>query len=666
MSTPRNTTPQSGESHNAKAEATKHGGPGASVRNDAKVEGATERDGSERRGFEGNDGEAPTRDARAEADRIREAAAQAQKEYGEGPESNHPKDADEAFREWYQTMLGTSRTNDEEQTIGLLGGRSSGKNRYNLNTRNRMRRMRQMFDIVRKYDILHGLTPVKMRQLLEELGPTFVKAGQILSMRSEILPEPFLQELSKLRADVEPMDRDVVLDVLRREYNRPIEDIFDAIDDVPLGSASVAQVHKARLITGELVAIKVQRPGVQEVMAQDIDIMRTFARYADGIMSRRGGQFLDFQSVVEELWQSFREETDFMVEARSLDEFRRNNADCKFVGCPKPYLGLCTEHVVVMDYVQGIPISKTDQLRAAGYSLEEIGSKLVDNYTQQMLDDGFFHGDPHPGNIIISGSKIVYIDLGIMGRLSAHDRDALSEMVFAVGKRDTVLLEHGLLRFSVSDNTNVDHSHLLADLDEIVDEYGNADLADLDIGRMLNAVIALAQRHGIELPGSVTMLARSLVTLEGVVDEFLPGVSMVQIVSGHIKAHRDWKDDAKGEAKKYAREAHAASHGILRAAAQAPLVMNMLTRGQLRMNLDLPGTNDPLADFSHAFDRLTMGIIIAGLFIGSSVIYYARIQPVIFGIPIIGFLGFFIALVLGLYVVFDIMREGHNRRRKGR
>ncbi|MGN0286213.1 MAG: ABC1 kinase family protein [Atopobiaceae bacterium] len=599
--------------------------------------------------------------------RIREATASVAREYGPGPESNRSKDSDEAFREWYQSMLGSSSQQaDENQTIGLLGGRSSGHDRYNLNRRSRARRMKQMLDIVRRYDILHGLTPTTLRQMLEELGPTFVKAGQILSMRSEILPEPFLRELSKLRADVEPMDRDVVLDALRHEYNRPIEDIFDAIDDVPLGSASVAQVHKARLITGELVAVKVQRPGVQEVMAQDIDIMRTFARYADRIMDGRGGQFLDFQSVVEELWQSFREETDFMVEARSLDEFRRNNADCKFVGCPKPYLGLCTEHVVVMDYVQGIPISQTDRLKQAGYDLEEIGQKLVDNYTQQMLDDGFFHGDPHPGNIIISGGKIVYIDLGIMGRLSAHDRAAMSDMVVAVGKHDTALLERGLLRFSISDNTSVDHSHLLADLDEIVDEYGNADLSELDIGRMLNAIIALAQRHGIELPSSVTMLARALVTLEGVVDEFLPGVSMVQIVAAHLKAHRDWKDTAKGEAKKYTREVHAASHGLLRAAAQAPLAMNMLTRGQLRMNLDLPGTTDPIADFSHAFDRLTMGIIIAGLFIGSSVIYYARIQPVIFGIPIIGFLGFLIALVLGLWVVIDIMRESHGRKRKGR
>ena len=252
-----------------------------------------------------------------------------------------------------------------EETIGLLGGRQGG---YESGTRaSRRKRMGEILAVVRKYDILHGLTPVTLRKMLEELGPTFVKAGQILSMRSEILPEPFCQELTKLRANVEPMDRDAVLSALRSEYTIPIEDIFDAIDDVPLGSASIAQVHKARLITGELVAVKDQRPHVQETMAQDIDIMRRLARYASRFLPDT--QVLDLGSVIEELWHSFREETDFLVEAKNLEEFRHNNANVKFIGCPKPYMKWCTHHVVVMDYVTGIPISNTKRLAEDGYDL---------------------------------------------------------------------------------------------------------------------------------------------------------------------------------------------------------------------------------------------------------------------------------------------------------
>lgn len=579
---------------------------------------------------------------------------------GQGVRTKRP-DATQEDADWYQGLVGETGPDSSSETIGLLGGRAAGSDQYRITRASKTARLREIVAIASRYDIMHGLTPRTLRKLLEELGPTFVKAGQILSMRSEILPESFCQELTKLRTDVEPMDRETLLQTLRDEYDDPIEEIFDAIDDVPLGSASVAQVHKAKLVTGELVAIKVQRPHVQELMAQDISIMRTLARRAQRFMGDE--QFLDLRSVVDELWQSFREETDFLVEAHSLQEFRRNNADVRFVDAPKPYPQLCTRHVVVMDYVDGIPIGQTERLVEEGYDLEEIGTKLVDNYARQMLDDGFFHADPHPGNLVIHGGKIVYLDLGIMGRLTSHDRRALADMIYAVGRHDAPALKDGLLRFAVADAGDIDHAHLLADLDGILDDFGDAELSELDMGSFLANLIAMARRSGIELPGTVTMLARSLVTLEGVVDEFLPGVSMIEIITNHVRANTEPEEFARREAERFAREGLAASHGLLGAAAQADLAMNMLTRGQLRMNLDLPGSEDPIRDLARAADRLTMGIIVAGLFIGSSVVYYARIKPVIFGIPVMGFLGYLLALGLGLWLMRQVIRDSRGHRR---
>lgn len=583
-------------------------------------------------------------------------------------ESHNNQDADagdgigreaERLRSWYGAPLDGYAP--YEDTIGILGGRSQDYKALGAGRSGKYRRVREMLSIVRRYDILHGLTPTSFRRMLEELGPTFVKAGQILSMRSEILPESFCRELAKLRTEVEPMSHAAVVETLRGEYQSPLEEIFESIDDEPLGSASVAQVHKARLVTGETVAVKVQRPGVRVTMARDISIMRSLARRADVVMG--DDQFLDLKSVVEELWQSFREETDFLVEARSLQEFRHNSQGCAFVTCPKPYLGLCTKHVVVMDYVDGIPISQVDELVRAGYDLTEVGEKLVDNYAGQMLDDGFFHADPHPGNIVVGDGKIVYMDLGIMGRLSGHDRRALSDMVFAVADLDTPRLKDGLLRFSVSSpNAGIDHARLLADLDAIVQDYGTASLAELDLAQFLNALVALARRSGIELPGSVTMLARSLVTLEGTVDVLLGDSSIVEIIARHVRTQMSPWEEGRHEAELYAREARRATHGLLRAASQAPVAMDMLTRGQLRMNLDLPGSSDPIADFAHAFDRLTVGIVIAGLFIGSSIIYFAGMKPLMFGIPILGFVGFVVAFVLGVRLVWEILREGRRRR----
>lgn len=549
---------------------------------------------------------------------------------------------------------------DREETIGILGGRPAGGQSIGLTRRSRYVRVMEMLAIVRKYDILHGLTPRTFRRMLEELGPTFVKAGQILSMRSEILPESFCRELAKLRTEVEPMPREVVLQTLRAEYDRPLEEIFSSIDDEPLGSASVAQVHKAQLVSGELVAVKVQRPNVRAVMEQDTSIMRSLARSAKRAMGDE--QFIDVQSVVEELWQSFREETDFLVESRSLAEFRQNNHGCAFVTCPKPYPELCTRHVVVMEYVEGIPISRFERLREEGYDVDEIGVKLVDNYASQILDDGFFHADPHPGNVVISDGKIVYLDLGIMGRLSAHDRRALSDIVFAVGDLDTPRLKDGLLRFSVTSVTEIDHARLLADLDAVVQDYGMTTLSELDLSRFLGSLVTLARRSGIELPSSMTMLTRSLVTLEGTVDDMLGDVSMVDIIERHVRTSTSLRELGENEVETLARESRLAMHGMLQAAAQSSLAMSMLTRGQLRVNMDVPGTKDPIADFSHAFDRLTMGIVIAGLFIGSSVIYIAGMKPLLFGVPVVGFVGFVVASILGVWLFVDIMRDNRRHR----
>ncbi len=580
---------------------------------------------------------------------------------GAGDDAAKRREYDQILNAWYEEVA-KGFTSDDPGTIGLFGGRAQGSDSYDLSRVSRLRRLGEILQIVRHYDIFHGLTPQSMRRMLEELGPTFVKAGQILSMRSEILPAAFTRELSKLRTNVEPMDRETVLEALRAEYDTPIEDIFDAIDDNPLGSASVAQVHKARLISGEMVAIKVQRPHVQEVMAKDISIVRSLARRLGGFLG--ADQFLDLQSVVDELWQSFREETDFLVEARNLEEFRRNNASCKYLDCPKPYPELCTKHVVVMDYVEGVAIDDTVELTARGYDLSEIGEKLMENYTAQILDNGFFHADPHPGNLVVAEGKIVYMDLGIMGRLSASDRRCMSDMLYSVARYDSAGLADGLLRFSVGDTSEVDYAHLLGELDMIIANFGSAGLNDLDLGAFVNSLISMASKNGIELPSSVTMLARALVTLEGVVDNLLPNASMVDIIRRHLRAHESYEELAKRETKRLARESLAASHGLLEAASEAGHAMHMLTRGQLRMNLDVAGTEDPLEDLSRIANRLTLSVIVAGLFIGSSVVYYARIQPVIFGIPIIGFVGYMLAFFLGIYVAHDILRDTRRKRRR--
>lgn len=550
------------------------------------------------------------------------------------------------------------------ELIGLFGSRRNDAfaARYHLTRRNKLKRLWQIARIANQFDVVHGLTPVKMRLMLEALGPTFVKVGQILSMRSEILPQAFCDELAKLRADADPMPYQTVLETLSSEYGRPIGEIFKHIDPTPLGSASLAQVHRATLLTGEDVAVKVQRPGVRETMAQDVSIMRSIARLATRVMP--SAQVVDLGGVVEELWDTFESETDFLVEARNLAEFKRFCQPYVYMDCPKPYMDLCTEHVVVMDYVEGISVSHPEQLIAAGYDLKEIGTKLVDNYATQVLDDGFFHADPHPGNIIIAGGQIVLIDLGMTGRLNAKTRSVLKQMIFAVAKQDSPALADGLLRFAGTESDASDYPALLADLDTIVAEYGTVDLKDLDLASFVTALTQLAQRHGIEVPSTVTTVARALVTLEGLLDEFIPDVNMIEIISEHIATSKPLDRAAADEVKSLGVEAHAALHGLLGALSETKVAARMLTRGQLRVNMELAGAEEPMRMLSEMVNRLTMALIVVGLYVGSSIVYFAGVPPIVFGIPVVGFMGYVVAFVLSVWIVFDIYFKGRRSRKR--
>ena len=550
------------------------------------------------------------------------------------------------------------------ELIGLFGSRRNDAfaARYHLTRRNKLKRLWQIARIANQFDVIHGLTPVKMRLMLEALGPTFVKVGQILSMRSEILPQAFCDELAKLRADADPMPYQTVLETLSSEYGRPIGEIFEHIDPTPLGSASLAQVHRATLLTGEDVAVKVQRPGVRETMAQDVSIMRSIARLATRVMP--SAQVVDLGGVVEELWDTFESETDFLVEARNLAEFKRFCQPYAYMDCPKPYMDLCTEHVVVMDYVEGISVSHPEQLIAAGYDLKEIGTKLVDNYATQVLDDGFFHADPHPGNIIIAGGQIVLIDLGMTGRLNAKTRSVLKQMIFSVAKQDSPALADGLLRFAGTESDAADYPALLADLDTIVAEYGTVDLKDLDLASFVTALTQLAQRHGIEVPSTVTTVARALVTLEGLLDEFIPDVNMIEIISEHIATSKPLDRAAADEVKSLGVEAHAALHGLLGALCETKVAARMLTRGQLRVNMELAGAEEPMRMLSEMVNRLTMALIVVGLYVGSSIVYFAGVPPIVFGIPVVGFMGYVVAFVLSVWIVFDIYFKGRRSKRR--
>ena len=536
------------------------------------------------------------------------------------------------------------------------GAEVDPEGRFNLSRKTRMRRLREIYAIVQKHHFLKGFSPEEFRAMLEDLGPSFVKIGQTLSTRSEILPKAYCDELAKLQTECDPLPFEQILAALDEIYGDARGDVFDAIDSTPLGSASLAQVHKARLATGETVAVKIQRPGVKATMAQDIDIMRMVARQASRFM--KDEQMLDLRDVVEELWATFLEETDFAREAANLEEFARLNRDVAFIDCPKVYPELCGEYVLVMEYVDGIPIMAVDRLREAGYDLEEIGQKILDNYATQILDHGFFHADPHPGNLLIRNGKIVYIDLGIMGRLSPRDRAGFGGIIEAVGMESAAELKDALLSFAIAkDNSVIDHTRFLADLDLLLSDYGSCDVADIDIGMFLNDILLLTRSCKVTLPASITSVSRGIVTLEGTIAPFIPNDNVVSIINAHIQRSKSVRGELAQAMEDLALSLRSSSKGMLDAARFSGEALKMLTRGQLKMNMEVLGSEAPLSKLAKIINRLTIGIIIAGLFIGSSMLSLSSMEPRLLGVPVLAFFGYLGAAILSVWVILDISRR---------
>lgn len=552
--------------------------------------------------------------------------------------------------------------NNENSFFRTLFSTPSGvspEEQFGLSRKSRWTRLREMLHIVRRHHLRNGLTPVELRSMLEELGPSFIKIGQTLSTRSEILPPAYCEELSYLQTECEPLPFDQVLAALDAIYGRHFDEIFSEIDPTPLGSASLAQVHRAVLReSGDVVAIKVQRPGVRTIMAQDIDMMRSLAKRVQRFM--KDNQFIDLRDVVEELWKTFLEETDFQKEAENLAEFAELNKDVAFIRCPKPYLEYCSEEILVMEYIDGFSIRETDRLIEEGYDLEEIGEKLLDNYATQVLDHGFFHADPHPGNIDVADGCIVYLDLGIMGRLTPVERQGLGRIIEAVGHKNAAMLEDALIAFSIGgDIASIDHPMLLSTLDRILDQYATTDVANIDIGAFLTDITAAMRECKVELPSCLTAVARGLVTLEGTLLRFVGSFNMVDIINKHIRRSRDYREEFEQAAQDLVIELDRTARGMARAAEHIGDATRMLSRGQLKFNMEILGSDEPMSKLSRIVNRMTLGMIIAGSLVSAALISGME-GPQLFGLPVLSFIGFAIGTVLSIWVIVDIIRRGNN------
>ncbi len=414
-------------------------------------------------------------------------------------------------------------------------------------------RFREITGVLRRHQITRGVDPVKLRQILEDLGPTFVKLGQIMSLHSDILPKRYCDELMKLNSEVTPMPFEDVREVITGSYRMDIHDIFASMEEEPLGSASIAQVHRAVLKNGDEVIVKVERKGIYDKMARDIRLLHGAARLMPPVANLRN--LVDLNMVLDELWTVAQEEMDFLKEAANMEEFAADNKGIAYIRFPKLYREYTTSRVLVMEYIDGSAINDRSALLAAGYDLHEIGTLFVNNYIKQVMDDGFFHADPHPGNVRIADGKIVWLDMGMMGRLSERDRKIMSRGVRGIALHDVSMVMDAVM--DLGDFWGKpDRDRLYADLRDFLEEYGTQSMGSVDLAGVLGALMEIMKENRIGMPHGMTMLARGLSHMEGVLSDIAPDLSMVDIAARRIEDDIIRQFDLKKELRSLGRKAY--------------------------------------------------------------------------------------------------------------
>jgi ubiquinone biosynthesis protein len=499
---------------------------------------------------------------------------------------------------------------------------------------------------------------VRLRRTLDDLGPTFVKFGQVLSTRSDILPEGVLSELQKLQDTVKPMPAGVAQKIIEQELGAPVNELFASFDPVPLGSASIGQVHKAVLLSGETVAVKVQRPEAPGRVAGDLELMRDFAalldrRFGRGLIMDVGGLVAEFEVVV-------RRELDFSAEAENARRFAANFADTRVV-IPGVYLDLSTPRVLTEEFIEGTRFRDIRPLSLTPSERRRVATMGADAIFKMAFEDGFFHGDPHPSNLLLTPSgDLALLDFGMVGFMSQGDIEALSRLFIAVIQRDASAALRGLERLGVSYATEV-RSDLVRDLREFLNKYSGLSVGEVTLGQALSELIALARRYRLRMPPVFPLLTKALVTAEGLARSIDPTINVYEVarpyaqrlLAGRFRP-KNVVEVVEERAMEYARYAEEMPD-------QVSLIMTEFADGEIEVQLEHGGLDDLFSSVDVLANRVVFAIVTAAMFVGSAMLGafdVAGPDVPLTGAPLISFLGFTIALIQTAILLVVIFRSG--------
>ncbi len=502
--------------------------------------------------------------------------------------------------------------------------------------------------------------PQRLRHALEDLGPTFIKFGQILSTRSDLLPPEYIEELSLLQDEVAPVSWEEARQVVESELGAAMEELFAQVDPVPIASASLAQVHVARLVSGEEVVVKIQRPNIEKTVNLDLDIIYDLAQTAQQRIA--AASRFEVADLAEEFASSLRMEMDFRREAWNADRFRQNFADESHLYVPKIYWDFSTRRLLVMERIQGIKIDDLEGLKAAGYDRKRLSSHAADFALKEVLIDGFFHADPHPGNmLILPGEVIGVIDFGTVGRLDDQDRANLARLFIAAVQLDVESIVDQLQRMGVADY-RVDRTGLQRDLKRILMRYYGLPIYEIDAQEIAKAVQPIMYEYKLYIPTDFYLLMKTVVMMQGVGLNLDPDFDIFEAAQPYmgklfrrmwlpsswgpevVRLAMDWKDFVTILPRK-------TSH-----------ILDQVERGQLTVQAELPQLEPIINTLDKLINRIIFSVLVAALVVALALLLprldYAWPWGLMTWIIIIGF---FVLVFLAIRLAWSVWRSGRSK-----
>jgi ubiquinone biosynthesis protein len=498
--------------------------------------------------------------------------------------------------------------------------------------------------------------PQRLRMALEELGPTYIKLGQVLSTRPDLIPVEFTDELSKLQDSVPPFPFADAEIIIQRELGAPSSDVFDHIDIEPAASASIGQVHRARLKNGEEAAVKIQRPGIRAVIEVDLEIMLHLATLAE-----RHVEELALHkpvTIVEEFARTLEKEIDFRIEADNIDRIAQGFLNDPTVYIPAVFREFSAAGILTTEYVEGIKISKIGELDAAGYDRRLLCSRGADIVLKQVFHHGFFHADPHPGNIFaLPGNVICLLDFGMVGVVDRQTREMFVELVDSVVRRNESRAAQVLLQLT-SWEQQPDLRQMERELSDFMGRHLYRPLKDIEVGKLLHDLLEIATRFRLRLPPDIFLMLKAISTVEAVGRMLDPEFDMIakaapfieQVLMGRFKPQRV-AEDVGDLAARMLKFLHQFPKDLLDLA-------GLLRQQKLSLQIKHDGLEKVLATHDQISNRISFSIVIAALIVGSALIVISKTPPLFYGISLIGIIGFLAAALMGIWLLVAILRSG--------